>query len=383
LSNDMTAQSNSVKKTRDSNIELLRIIAMLLLVAHHYVVNSGLLQAVNNAPISVDGALTLLLGQFGKPLINSFVMITCYFMCTANITFKKFLKLLLQIMFYRIVILIVFAIVNGDILSLSFVKRFALVLIPIQSIGTGFTNAFLMFYLLIPFLNRMVRGLSESQHVLLLVLFGFLYCILGIFHSIEFNYVSWFAVLYFFAAYIRFYRKKWFSDIKATGIMTAVVAALSSLSIIAIYVLNAKTKFSLPLYAFVVDSNNLLPTALGISLFMLFMNLKIGQSRLINTVASTTFGVLLIHTNAQVRGLLWYDWFKCAESYTKYPLSVVYMIGVVVLVFVVCSAIDYLRIKLIEEPFFKRMDKKLDSISESFSKRLDTLFTKLGIGSTN
>ena len=56
--------------------------------------------------------------------------------------------------------------------------------------------------------------------------------------------------------------------------MTAVVAVLSSLSIIVIYVLNSKTKFSLPLYAFVVDSNNLLPTALGISLFMLFMNLK-------------------------------------------------------------------------------------------------------------
>ena len=383
MSRDMTAQNNSVKKTRDSNIELLRIVAMLLLIAHHYVVNSGLLQAVNSAPISLDGTLTLLLGQFGKALINSFVMITCYFMCTAKITLKKFLKLLLQVMFYRLVILIVFAIVNGNILSLSFIKSFALELIPVKSIGSSFVNAFLVFYLLIPFLNRMVKSLSERQHVLLLVLLGFLYCILGIFHSIEFNYVCWFSVLYFFAAYIRFYPKKWFSSVKATGILSAVLIVLSSLSILAIYVLDAKTKLSLPPYLFVVDSNNLLPAALGISLFMFFKNLRIGQSKLINTVATTTFGILLIHTISQMRSLLWHDWFKSAQSYTKYSLSVVYMIGVVVLVFIVCSAIDYLRIKLIEEPFFKLIDKKLDSISESFSKRLDRFFTKLGIGSTN
>lgn len=31
----------SIKKERESNLELLRIIAMLAIIAHHYVVNSG------------------------------------------------------------------------------------------------------------------------------------------------------------------------------------------------------------------------------------------------------------------------------------------------------------------------------------------------------
>ena len=35
-------KSNAVK-VRDSNLELFRIVTMLLIVAHHYVVNSGLL----------------------------------------------------------------------------------------------------------------------------------------------------------------------------------------------------------------------------------------------------------------------------------------------------------------------------------------------------
>lgn len=36
----------STRKVRDSNLELYRIIVMLLIVAHHYVVNSGLLDVM-------------------------------------------------------------------------------------------------------------------------------------------------------------------------------------------------------------------------------------------------------------------------------------------------------------------------------------------------
>ena len=38
---------NEIKKIRDSNIEALRIILMLIIVAHHYIVNSGVIDSVN------------------------------------------------------------------------------------------------------------------------------------------------------------------------------------------------------------------------------------------------------------------------------------------------------------------------------------------------
>lgn len=40
----------TIKKVRDSNLELYRIVAMLLIVAHHYVVNSGLLDVMGQNP---------------------------------------------------------------------------------------------------------------------------------------------------------------------------------------------------------------------------------------------------------------------------------------------------------------------------------------------
>lgn len=39
-------------KQRDSNLELLRIITMLVIVAHHYVVNSGLISEILELLIS-------------------------------------------------------------------------------------------------------------------------------------------------------------------------------------------------------------------------------------------------------------------------------------------------------------------------------------------
>lgn len=50
-SEDVKKQS-APARMRDSNLEIFRIITMLLIIAHHYVVNSGLLDP--NGPISTN-----------------------------------------------------------------------------------------------------------------------------------------------------------------------------------------------------------------------------------------------------------------------------------------------------------------------------------------
>lgn len=91
-----------------SNLELFRIIAMLLIVAHHYVVNSGLLEFITAEPTSLRAQTYLWFGIWGKTGINCFMMITGYFMCKSKITIKKFVKLLFQKYFYNIGIFTIF-----------------------------------------------------------------------------------------------------------------------------------------------------------------------------------------------------------------------------------------------------------------------------------
>lgn len=65
-------------KERSSNLELYRILVMLLIVAHHYVVNSGLLDVMNQDILSSNTTFYSLFGAWGKTGINCFVLITGY-----------------------------------------------------------------------------------------------------------------------------------------------------------------------------------------------------------------------------------------------------------------------------------------------------------------
>ena len=179
-------------KLRDSNLELFRIIAMLLIIAHHFVVNSGLMAAegpIYKAPLSWRSLFLMVFGAWGKIGINCFVMITGYFMCTSNITAKKFMKLLFEAMFYKLVIYLIFWITGYEAFT---VTGFLRVMIPIRNISNDFLNAFLLFYLLIPFLNILVQHLREKQHVFLILWCGFTYIFLGTVpgFSVRMNYVS-------------------------------------------------------------------------------------------------------------------------------------------------------------------------------------------------
>jgi hypothetical protein len=52
---------------RNSSIELFRIITMICIVAHHYVVNSGILQEITQANVlSFNSIFALLFGGGGR-----------------------------------------------------------------------------------------------------------------------------------------------------------------------------------------------------------------------------------------------------------------------------------------------------------------------------
>lgn len=56
ISNKMiTSYERKTGRQRESNLELFRIITMLLIVAHHYVVNSGLLGRIYENPMETQG----------------------------------------------------------------------------------------------------------------------------------------------------------------------------------------------------------------------------------------------------------------------------------------------------------------------------------------
>ena len=104
---------------RNFNIELFRIITMLLIVASHYVVNSGLVDEINSASLGVKSIFLVIFGAWGSAGINCFVLITGYFMCKSQITKEKFLKIFLEYEFYKVIFYIIFIVAGYEEFSLN------------------------------------------------------------------------------------------------------------------------------------------------------------------------------------------------------------------------------------------------------------------------
>ena len=138
-------------------------------------------------------------------------------MFTSHITKKKLFKLLGEVYFYAVVLWGIFLVTGYEAFS---IKEFLKILFPFYDVADNFTACFLLFYLLIPFLNKLIHVLSEKEHLQLLLWCMGVYVFFPSFVKahVVFNYITWFCVLYIIASYIRLYPKAWSDSEKITGL---------------------------------------------------------------------------------------------------------------------------------------------------------------------
>ncbi len=345
--------------SRSSNFELYRIIVMLLIVAHHSIVNSGIYGCILDHPFTSNSIFALLVGMWGKTSINCFVMITGYFMCTSHITGRKFIKLTFELLFYNVTIyglFIIFGFTEFSIVSL--IRCFCLV----ENITDGFSSAFIIFYLFIPFLNKLVYALTQNEHVLLIALSLFTYTLLPhtLVVSVQINYVMWFCIIYIIGSFVRIHptaipksESKQFWGWMALGSV-----CLSMLSVIVALRLRIRMHRISP-YFWVSDSNAILAVITAVCTFMFFKNLQIKQSQTINTIAASTFGVLCIHANSDLmRQWLWFDVTNMQDIFFENAFAIK-IVFIVFSIYMSCIILDYIRIQCIEKTMFRILDKKL------------------------
>ena len=342
---------------RNSNLELYRIIVMLLIVAHHFVVNSGVLDVMYKTPMSANSIFLFLFGAWGKTGINCFMLITGYFVCKSNITLRKYVKLINEVLFYNIVISLLFL-----VFGIGSIKDLLQGLLIVRNVNSGnFTACFLVFYLFIPFLNILLQNINQKQHQYLMGLLAFLYVFLGTVpkFSVAMNYVSWFSFLYIVAAYVRLHsvkKRKW-------GLWTVFFILTAILSIVTCLFLGDKLDKQLA-YRFVSDSNTFLAFAIGFCSFMFFKDLKIKQSRAINIIGGSTFGVLCIHANSDtMRKWLWGTVLNVKGAYLlPFGNLIIFSILSVLGVFTICSIIEVMRQKLAEKKILNRIEDTTVSV---------------------
>lgn len=359
-----THTHTSCLNDRESNIELYRIILMFFIVAHHYVVNSGVIDFMYSNPWSIKSVFLFIFGAWGKIGINCFMLITGYYMCKSKITVQKYLKILIEVFFYNILVFIFFIIFGIETLSIKNVIKY---LLPIKSVKNMFTDCYLIFYLCIPYINVLINNMNKFKHLMLIILLFITFSILGNIpkFDVQFNYITLYTYIYLIGSFIRLYPSKIFDDKKITQNIMIVLIILCVVSIfVGIYfsnLLNQKIA-----YYFLNDANKLLAVITAISLFCYFKNIRINNNKIINIIASTTFGVLCIHANCdRMREFLWKTIFNNSTVFKNFKTSIVILHAVisVVIVYTICSLIDLCRKRFVEKNIFRLLNNRIEILN--------------------
>lgn len=357
------------KKNRNSNIELYRIVMMLIIIAHHLVVNSTVAQHYDFSNITRNMLFLELFGFGGKPMIDGFLLITGFFTIKSKFTVEKALKVFLEILFYKVGFYVLFAILGAHAFSWQGLLDTSLYVF--RNANSAFPATYFWLYCLTPFINKMALNLSKRQYITLLaVLLTYFTVISTVFEKIDtFSELGWYITVYLIGAYLQLHEPRFLNKAYKSGLFTLGVLIACFASILWITYRHMTGPCNLSIYYFVSNAHKPLGLILAICSFQWFRHLKIPNSRTINTFAASIFGVLLIHANSDtMRTKLWQEWLRIPDCYNWKWLSL-YAIGCVIAIFVACTLIDQLRIHLLETPFFKLYRVVENKVKAKFKKQ--------------
>ncbi|SDI50119.1 Acyltransferase family protein [Pseudobutyrivibrio sp. 49] len=317
------------KSSRASNIELLRIVAMFMIISYHIILHCVNVQLVNvtsieklqngwfNNPLFYKQLLALaLMMPFGLVGNALFIMISGYFLTDREIDMLKISKKLLsQLLFAAVTLVLASSLfiwkytqidVNENLFSYIRIQYF-------NKMSWFVGYYFIIMLLAFCFLNKFLASLDRKKYL------GFLFTILAI------SQLSWSGsllddlakglrtvVIGIFLYALGGYIKKYNPFDKVRGYIFFLVVILTNVLIgisyhntvigkIQSYYYNQTTTTvqvtdftqSIPKF----DNYSIVVVIIGVCIFELFRRINLPELRIINTLAKATFMIYLLHDN--------------------------------------------------------------------------------------
>lgn len=354
---------------RNSNIEVLRIVAMLLIVLSHYTVHSGIVSA--ELPLGFSRFL-FEAGGLGNIGVILFILITGYYSIGKSDPFKlkRLMSLIFQVLFYSLAIYLIFCIFGIEDFSIgNFMKN----MLPITFKQYWFVTAFAALYILAPYINALLYNIDRKQHLQLIIIALTLFSIIPTFTTQTFygNELVQFVMLYSIGAYLGKYKDSFFSKRKNAWLVLIGCGAMILLSIVAFDLLSTHWPIFSKYSKHLLNRNSIASILFSVSVFSLFIKKKPFTNNLINVIASCAFGVYLISDNNYIRGVLWTNILN-VSSFASSPILFLHIIGSVIAVYLVCTIIELIRLNTLERLFsliYDRTKKRVEKRMVVWQKR--------------
>ncbi len=348
-------------KPRQSNIELLRILSILLIISFHYVYKSGYIVTELNTNTLIVKTFYL----FGELGVNLFILITGYFMVKEKFKVKKLILLIAEVIFYYLIIILI-GIKCGVIFVPNNIKDWYTIIFGNMHASYWFIIVYIIIYILSPYFNILINNMSKKEFkrllIISLIIWSIIPTFLGVFYNTSetlfyYSRLIWLIIIYFVGAYIRLYD----FEILDNKIKKLLCACLSFLimffTIIFIYNnLDFFSKLGLVEISYFWTPNNIFMFLLSISIFGLFLSVNIKELKIVNILSTTTLGIYLLHDNI-INSYMWYELFNTKQNLEGlYPLE--HIILGTIIIFIVGASVDIIR-QFIEK---HTLDKLLDCV---------------------
>ena len=333
---------------RNSTIEILRILSMIMIIGLHYL-NKQMGGALDNVQ-----ALTLnyyIIHLFESLFIigpNLYVLISGYYMIIKKdgVTISKVFNLYLIMVIYALI----FFIVGGLIGETEFtLKNAALVFVPFLGGRRWFVETYILLYILSPFLNRLLQSLNDKSYGLLLLIQLFVFSVWPSFFPsapiLDNGYgIVNFITLYMIAGYLRRLRNRNTRLINLNPVVFLIGYIICSILTTGVSLMSERAW----------NYDNIINIISAVMLFQCFLNLKEKHIPVINRISSLTFGVFLIHSDFSLWHFIYHTCLHCELVYES-TFLVVHMFVSIAFLFVCSAVIDYVR-QLVWNPLFSKLD---------------------------
>ena len=197
----------SLKRERNSAFEILRIIAIIFVIASHFTYSGGFNFAeLESTPLILANRYwTDFLLALGKAGVNLFVLISAFFLIdNTRFRCKKILTILLEMLTFSIVLGVIFFFVNGKSFSTTWLTN---MLFPFGSSAAWFMTSYLLMYIFSPLFNLGIKAMNKKMHLIFIIVLLVIWSFMPTFLSLNYGVSSfgWFLTLYLIASYIRLY----------------------------------------------------------------------------------------------------------------------------------------------------------------------------------
>lgn len=336
---------NNKVSNRDSNIELLKCIAIFFIILFHSYNTLILKDGLGNYQLNIYEYLLIMMIQSLSHIGNTvFLVCSCWFLVGRKIIkYSKVFKLIINTFLISIMLMILFVILGYNIEKEYIISSF----FPISKENNWYITCYIFFYCLVPYLNIIIDSLNKRHHLFISLILFILYYILEYFKfgDYYYTYLATFITVFFIVSYIKKYLILFINNSKPFVIMFL----LSSSLLYMLYIYNYSIK-ELPIVLTVLD--NPLFLIISISLFGIFRNINFDSNYFINELSSLSLYIYLIHENIIYRNFIRVKHLKFIMN-NCFDNAVLNLVLFSIILFIISAFIAYLYKNTIEKTVTK------------------------------